>query len=208
MDFSRPFHVVSPSLDGDVLAVLSRADATITGAQVHRLVGHSSDEGVRKALERLVRQGIVEREAAGPAYLYSLNREHLAARWVEGLAGLSRQLVERLRENLESWRPKPAVALLFGSVARGEATNDSDLDLLLIRPDSVDGDDPTWRGQVLELQRAATAWTGNEARVVEYAERELTDLVGKEPFLEQAATEGIELVGSLRAFRRALRRAS
>lgn len=208
MDFSRPFHVVSPTLYGDVLAVLSRADATLTGAQVHRLVGHSSDEGVRKALERLVRQGIVERQAAGAAYLYSLNREHLAARWVEGLAGLSRQLVERLRENLESWRPKPAVALLFGSVARGEATQDSDLDLLLIRPDSVDGDDLTWRGQVLELQRAATAWTGNEARVIEYAEQELADLAGKEPVLEQAATEGIELVGSLRVFRRALRRSS
>ncbi|MEX2613210.1 MAG: nucleotidyltransferase domain-containing protein, partial [Gaiellaceae bacterium] len=193
---------------GDVLAVLSRADATLTGAQVHRLVGHSSDEGVRKALERLVRQGIVERQAAGAAYLYFLNREHLAARWVEGLAGLSRQLVERLRENLESWRPKPAVALLFGSVARGEATQDSDLDLLLIRPDSVDGDDLTWRGQVLELQRAATAWTGNEARVIEYAEQELADLAGKELVLEQAATEGIELVGSLRVFRRALRRSS
>jgi predicted nucleotidyltransferase len=208
MDFSRPFHVVSPSLDGDVLAVLSRADATLTGAQVHRLVGHSSDEGVRKALERLVRQGIVEREAAGAAYLYSLNREHLAARWVEGLAGLSRQFVKRLRESFETWRPKPAVALLFGSVARGEATKDSDLDLLLIRPDSVDGDDPTWRGQVLELQRSAMAWTGNEARVIEYAERELADLAGKEPVLEEVATEGIELVGSLRDFRSALRRSS
>jgi predicted nucleotidyltransferase len=204
MDFRRPLRVVTPTLDGDVLTVLSRSEGALTSGDVHRILGHGSDEGVRKALARLTREGIVRRERAGRAFLYSMNREHLAAPWIEGLAAVPGELVEKLRQMIESWQVPTTFAVLFGSVGRGEAREESDLDLLLIRPEGYAADDARWREQVLELEHSASAWTGNDARVLEYGESELTNLAGREPVLEDAARDGIELAGSLQAFRRAV----
>ena len=42
MDFRRPLHVVTPTLDGDVFAALSGGEIEVSGRELHRLVGHSS----------------------------------------------------------------------------------------------------------------------------------------------------------------------
>jgi Nucleotidyltransferase domain len=119
---------MSSTLDGDVLTVLARADAEMTGRQIQRLAGHGSHQGIRNAADRLTKQGIVLRRGAGNANLYKLNRSHVAAPWVEGLAGLSEQVLERLRNTIGTWTPPPVLAVLFGSVATGHATPTSDLD--------------------------------------------------------------------------------
>lgn len=202
MDLRHPFRVVTPTLDGDVLGVLAEADVALTGREINRRIGHSSQEGVRQALDRLARQGVVSRAPAGSAILFRLNREHLAAPWIEGLASLRLQLVERLRATVAAWRPAPAAAVLFGSAARGGGDRESDLDLLLVRPVGCDEDDPDWREQVSSLQTAASAWTGNDARVLEYGEEEVREPGFSEPVLAAAAREGVELAGSVRALLR------
>jgi hypothetical protein len=199
MDFRRPLAVVTPTLDGDVLRVLVGVDAELTGAQVHRLVGHSSVAGVRRVLIRLSEQGIVDVRGAGAAKLYRLNREHVAARWVEGLAGLRSQVVERLRTHIGGWEIAPVVAALFGSVARGEAAPRSDLDIFLVRPTAADED--AWSDQTASIAAAATRWTGNDARTLEVGEDELADLAD-EPVIHDILEHGIELAGSLRTLRR------
>ncbi len=204
MDYRRPLLAVTSTLDGDVLAVLARAEIELTGRELARHVGHGSPEGVRRAADRLVSQGTLLRRTAGAAHLYRLNRDHLAAPWIEGLAGMREQLIERLRALLAGWEQPAKVALLFGSVARGEASADSDLDLLIVRGRNCDPDSDGWRSQLLDLEQSATAWTGNDARVLEYGERELTDAAG-EPLLEEALRDGIELCGSRRTLRRAMR---
>lgn len=204
MDFRQPLHVIAPTLDGDVLLVLAGADAEFTGREVHRLVGHSSEQGVRKTLERLVAQGVVLRRSAPPAHLYRLNREHVAAPWIEGLAGLRGQLIERLREAIRGWRVRPVAAVLFGSAARGEGAPESDLDILLVRPAGQELDSEPWSEQVTALQAAATAWTGNDTRVLDYSEEELHELQQPEPVLLEAVRDGIELAGSLQALRRSI----
>jgi predicted nucleotidyltransferase len=196
MDASRPLSVVTPTLDGDVLAALARADGAFSGRQVHRLVGRASEEGVRKALERLRRQGIVTAQQAGSARLYQLNRAHLAAPHIEGLARLREELTERLGAKLASWNPPPVYAAIFGSFARHAATPDSDLDLFLVRARDVDEDDPAWRQMVDQLTAAATAWTGNDARVLEYGEHELREVVDRDPILDEIGRHGIRLLGS------------
>ena len=97
MDFRRPLETVTPTLDGDVLAVLARADAEITGREIQRLAGHGSHQGIRNAADRLAQQGVVLRRLVGNANLYRLNRDHVAAPWIEGLASLPEQVLERLR---------------------------------------------------------------------------------------------------------------
>ncbi|MHB1568463.1 MAG: nucleotidyltransferase domain-containing protein [Solirubrobacteraceae bacterium] len=191
---------VAPTLDGDILAALARGDLELSGRELARHIGYGSAEGIRRAADRLVAQGTVLRRAAGGAHLYRLNREHLAARHIEGLANMRGDLLERLRSLLAAWSEPAKVVLLFGSVARGEATADSDVDLLIIRARAVDPDSGAWRTQLFDLARSVTAWTGNDTRVVEYGEEELSE--GPEPILGEAITDGIELFGSRRALKR------
>lgn len=201
MDFDRPLLLVTPTLDGDVLAALARADEEFSGRELARRVGHGSPEGIRRAADRLATQGVLSRRAAGTAHLYRLNRDHLAAPWIEGLASLREQLIDRLRERVTGWEQSPRVVLLFGSAARGQAATTSDLDVLVVRCGDCDPDSEPWRGQLQALQHSATAWTGNDTRVLEYGEDELTGGPA-EPVLEDALRDGIELYGSRRTLRR------
>jgi hypothetical protein len=91
--------------------------------------------------------------------------------------------------------------MLFGSVATGRATSTSDLDLLIVRPESCEPDDPAWSRQLADLQTLATGCSGNDARVLEYGQDELTSGAA-EPVLNDALRDGIELYGSRRMLRR------
>ncbi|HTR74113.1 MAG TPA: nucleotidyltransferase domain-containing protein [Solirubrobacterales bacterium] len=195
MDFSRPLSVVAPTLDGDVLGVLAGADDEFTGRRIHQVLGRGSEAGVRKAADRLVGQGIVSRRQAGQAKLYSLNRDHLAAPYVVGLRSLKAQLVERLERAVAEWEAPPEALFLFGSVARGEATAESDLDLFVLRPTVIKGGTEVWEEQLSKLERDATVWTGNEARVVEYRHLDLKDLEVRR-IAREALMEGIAIAGT------------
>jgi DNA-binding transcriptional ArsR family regulator len=194
--------VVTPTLDGDVLGFLARGEKAFTGREVSRGIGRSSHEGVRRVLERLVQQGIVVSERAGTGVLFQLNRQHLAAPWIEGLASLRLELISKLRDAAAAWETAPLGLILFGSAARGDAGVGSDLDFLVVRPNSVDPGDDQWRSQLAELEAKATAWTGNDARVLEYGEGEMGGLLGNEPVLDAALEEGVEIAGSLRQLTR------
>ncbi|HSZ13025.1 MAG TPA: nucleotidyltransferase domain-containing protein [Solirubrobacteraceae bacterium] len=93
------------------------------------------------------------------------------------------------------------MAALFGSVARGEATPNSDLDLLVVRPAGCAPDEPVWQEQLSRLQMLASSWTGNDARVLEFGEEELADEAPRQVLLD-VARDGIELYGTLRVLRR------
>jgi predicted nucleotidyltransferase len=207
MDLNHPLRAITPTLDGDVLTVLARADEGFSGRQIHRLLGYGSEQGVRKAVERLVGQGVVDRSQIGRANVYRLNRGHLAAPHIEGLVAMRTALLERLRAAIGEWQLVPRLALLFGSAAEGKAGPSSDLDLLLVRRAGVDGDSDAWIEQLASLEREATEWTGNDARIVEFGEQELAS--GRlEGVIEDALSNGIDLHGSRRRFRSAIRKAA
>lgn len=196
MDFRKPFGVIAPTLDGDVLAVLARAEASFSARAVHRLLGRASESGVRKVLERLRKEGVVLAQPAGKAILYSLNRQHLAAACIEELANPRHMLIQRLTLLSKALHPLPVYAAIFGSVARGDAGPDSDLDMLLVRPADVEEDDLEWRGVVGRLEELATALTGNACRALEYGQREFSEEAQAEPVLRQVGREGLSFVGS------------
>lgn len=195
MDFRRPFALITPTLDGDVLAALAAADVEFSGRELARRAGHGSTEGIRRAADRLAGQGLVLRRAAGGAHLYRLNREHIAAGWIEGIASLSEQVITRLRAIVAGWEEAASLAFLFGSVARREASSDSDLDILIVRRVDCDADSPAWRSQLLALQQTATGLTGNDARVLEIGEQDVGEGVA-EPVLREVLQDGVPLVGS------------
>src|SRR5277367_265753 len=97
VQLDRPLLVVTPTVDGDILAALARADAAFTGRGLHRLVGRHSADGVRRAAERLARQGVVDVTVVGPSKLYRLNRDHLAAAHIIAIANLREEFLDRVR---------------------------------------------------------------------------------------------------------------
>jgi len=204
VDFTHPLAVVTPTLDGDILGVLAQGEIKLTGRELGKRV-HASQEGVRRVLERLVRQGIVLRERAGKANLHFLNRRHLAAPAIEQLATLRSHLIQRIREEIGAWAVPPAAAVLFGSAARGEAGESSDVDILIIRDDGTDADTPVWRQQLEALAENVAAMTGNDARVLEYAAAEIS--APRMPdVVESAIRDGVPLLGSVDRLRQRHRR--
>jgi predicted nucleotidyltransferase len=196
MELHRPFRVVTPTVDGDVLAALARVESSFTPPQLHRVIGRHSEAGVRKALHRLAEQGLVRRRSAGRADLYELNRDHLAAPYVTAMAMLFDEFLRRAHDHLAKWGPRCEYAALFGSAARGEMQPDSDLDILIVRPTRVEADDPAWLDQLLQFERACTAWTGNDSRVLEWNAAEVRSGVRSgEPVLRDVLRDGIRLYG-------------
>lgn len=161
------------------------------------LVARGSPDGIRKALDRLVDQGVVRREPAGRALMHTLNREHLAAPAVEALATMRGNLLGRLRTEVSSWSPPVVHASLFGSAARGDGDADSDIDIFLVRPSSIHEDDPRWGEQRERLATGVLTWTGNHAALVESSEDQLTEMVrSSAPILHALRRDGIIVGGT------------
>jgi DNA-binding PadR family transcriptional regulator len=195
MDLKNPLRSVAPTVDADVLAVLARTHAPLTGVRVQRLAGRSYAQ-VREVLHRLVADGLVDSERHGNVVSYSLNRAHVLAAAVEAAASGDDEVERRLRDALDSWDPTPAAVVIFGSFARRDGDTGSDIDILLIRSDDVKEDDPAWVACRYELGRQVERWTGNAAQIVELASAELAAAAGRGDDLVQAVgRDGRVLMG-------------
>jgi predicted nucleotidyltransferase len=192
VQLDRPLATVTPTLDGDVLAVLAQHEATFTTGQLHRILGRYSEEGIRKVLTRLTRQGIVYSTRIGNTYAYQLNGDHLAAGPIIQLSRLAQKLLQEIERYLENWELQPRYAAVFGSAARGTMTEDSDIDILLVRDDEA----PIgiWDAEVSALASDVTKWTGNDTRPLEYTVSELI-AARDDPVVLDVLRDGLTVAG-------------
>src|SRR5580704_12248764 len=100
---------------------------------VAKLAGVSVNRAVT-VLNGLVELGVVRRRDAGRSALVALDRENEVGRLVASLAAVRSEAIKSLRRTARSIRPRPASLVLFGSLARGTADADSDVDVLAVRP--------------------------------------------------------------------------
>lgn len=204
MNVSKPFTALSPAVDSDVLVVLAGSTRPRTGREVARLAGRSKT-GVQRVLDRLVEHGLVDRQSAGDAFLYTLNHEHLLAPVVGGMADARTRLFKRLREAVANWETQPVHASLFGSAARGDGDAKSDIDLFVVRPSQIDAENPEWRRQLDELATSVRRWTGNHAAISEVSADDLPRLrEERPPVVRDVDQDAVELAG--RTVRELLRR--
>lgn len=197
MDVSQPYTAICPTLDSEVLAVLAGSRRPMTGREIARLTGRTSHRGPLEVLNRLVEHGLVERQEAGRAFLFTLNREHLAAPAVDLLAGMRAELLRRIRAAVAAWEIQPVNVSLFGSAARGEGDTHSDIDLFVVRPDEVSDEDAQWRRQIDELTREIQRWTGNHASIAEAAASEIDRLrTDGGAIVDELRSDGIVLGGA------------
>lgn len=195
MDVSRPYTAVCPTLDGDVLRVLAGTSLGLTGRQVAAMTGGRSHKGVLDSLHRLTAHGLVKRVPLNRAYLFALNRDHIAAEAVELLMGMREKLFGLIKKEIGDWDISPVQASVFGSTARGDGGLDSDIDVLIVRPPGV-SEDERWEAQVDALRDKIEAWTGNPANIVDRSEKQLAELARRQrPIVAELRSDAIPVAG-------------
>jgi predicted nucleotidyltransferase len=196
MDLSRPWAPIRSPIDMEVVLVLRGTTRPLTGREVARLVRAGSQPAVNAALRRLAEEGVVRAEEAGSAYLYTLNREHLAAPALELLADIRSELERRLRAEIADWEIAPAHVSIFGSAARGDGDTRSDIDIFVVRPADVPEDEPGWREQLDRLSDHVHDWTGNRAAVSEVSAADVRRLRRERPpVVKELRRDAIRLAG-------------
>ena len=188
--------MICPTLEGPVLDVLAHTTRPLTGREIARLASRGSERGVRLVLHRLVAQGLVTAREAGSASLFVLNREHVAAGIVDDLLQLRAELIERIRGEVEGWSSRPVHVSLFGSAARAGGHMESDVDLLIVRPEDLVEDDPQWREQLHGLAERIERWSGNHASLHEVSPKGLKAALRRgEPVIASLRNASIVLAG-------------
>lgn len=187
MDVSSPISSVIPSLDGAVLGALASTAAPLNLSRVHQIAGQGSLSGVRRVLLRLAGAGIVLEVPGG----YVLNREHVAAGAVQELAQLWGQVLDRIRSHVAQWPEPPRLVGVFGSAARRDGDENSDIDLLVVS----DAANTSERSAV--LAGLTERWTGNATHVITIGSKDLRRLRrAREPILTEWEKDLVVLVGS------------
>ncbi|WP_158609532.1 nucleotidyltransferase domain-containing protein [Cellulomonas triticagri] len=165
MDWRAPERVFGSGLDAVVLRALWTAGRPLTGEQVARVAHMGSVRGIRYALGRLVEFGIVTVETVGSASVYRLNTDHLTFPAVDAAFRALDPwtlLRDRLVDLVAVLHPGGGVTVaIFGSVARGDAGPDSDVDLLVVVPERDDRADNLRASVVEHVHR----WTGRPVGV-------------------------------------------
>ena len=166
MRLGQPARSLVPTVDAPVLLALYATTRPLTGRRLATLAG-ASHTAVNAILGRLTRAGIVLAERQGSAVLYRANRNHVGWAVVEALAGMRRSALEAMRAEIASWQTAPVTALCFGSFARGEGDEDSDVDLLLVRPSDVAELADTWDRQRQAMRDLVQRATGNDCQILD-----------------------------------------
>lgn len=166
MHLGQPARSLVPTIDAPVLLALNATIRPVTGRRLATLAG-ASHTAVNAILGRLTRAGVVLAERQGNAVLYRANRDHVGWAVVEALAGMRQSVLDAMRAEIASWQTAPVTALCFGSFARGEGDEDSDVDLLLVRPSDVAELDGTWDRQQQKLRELVQNATGNDCQILD-----------------------------------------
>ena len=194
MDLSHPINALSPRLTGAVLEVLCRTTRPLSGRAVQRLLPRpASQAGVQKTLDRLAASGLVTQTAAGRSILNLLNRDHALAAAVIDVVAVGNDMPARIAEVVKTHAKGVSMALLFGSVARGEAGPGSDIDLLLIWPTGTE--EPVRWSAAADVAVGVTRLTGNPCTPLVYTDEEYAGLPERAPrFAESLAREAVTLL--------------
>jgi predicted nucleotidyltransferase len=177
-----------------ILRTLSRATAPFTIRGLARVTGLPPSSTVR-AVDRLAGAGLVTVQEAGRSQLCSLNRSHLAVPAVLELLNLREALLGAIQQEIKAWLIQPLHASVFGSFARGEGDDTSDLDVLVVRPDDIDQN--VWAEQLHQSAQSLRAKSGNPVSWFDIGKEELQTATNQEePIMSHWASDGILLAGA------------
>ena len=111
--------------------LLLHPDCSYHVRELARLTG-TTPGTLHKELARLAAAGLLLREQQGNQVRYRANRECPVFPELAGLFRKTSGAVSVLADALHALEPAPELAIIFGSLARGEENANSDVDLLII----------------------------------------------------------------------------
>ncbi|MBK8445559.1 MAG: nucleotidyltransferase domain-containing protein [Micropruina sp.] len=196
MNLSSPVGSLIPSMDGVVLEVLAGTHSALGPSRIHALGHRGSRPGVSLALGRLADQGLVHAEPTNYGHTYRLNRDHVLAPAVLAAAEARAEFLRRLTAGCQALRPAPLSVALYGSVARRESDDASDIDLLVVVDDTLDRHAPEWTDQTDKLTQSVRAWTGNRLEPIVMDANHLAGLaIADDPLTLSLREDAVTLVG-------------
>lgn len=115
-----------------ILSLLfGRSDEEFFVREIVRATG-SAPGAVQRELELLLAASIIARRERGQHVFYRANHECPIFPELESIVVKTMGLVDALREALQPIRDRVDVAFVFGSMAKGQATSESDIDLFVV----------------------------------------------------------------------------
>lgn len=196
MDFVHALQSVIPGVQGKILAVLAETTAELNLRAIAGIANVSEAQASR-VLPGLVSLGLVERREAPPSALFRLVREHIAAQPILALSRSRDRMIEEMRQIAEGLPLEPASVIVFGSFARGQADEESDIDTLLVRPFGVDESDERWSSTVQQWIDQVANVSGNRVEVLEVGIAEAAArLNSKRSVWQDIRREGLVVNGS------------
>jgi predicted nucleotidyltransferase len=175
---------------------LAETTAELNLRAIARLSGVSTAQASR-VLPVLVELGIVERREAPPSALFRFVSDNVAAQAITALTRARQSVLDELGRTAAALEPRPVSVIVFGTLARGEAEAESELDVVVVRPVRLTEDDVAWRTAVAAWTQAAGRLTGNEVESIEVAEADIGRLLrGRRPLWVDVARDGIVAFGS------------
>jgi predicted nucleotidyltransferase len=197
MKLSAPIESLVPGLRGRVLTAMVRAATPLSLRELARRAGSAdSPSSVKRVVLELLEEGMAFLALSSKAnHFYDLNREHLVVRHLIELDRAKENTLVLIETQVAQWPHLPRSVVLFGSVARGEDTSRSDVDLLVV----WEGENPTsdqWTQAKHLLSNSVRDLTGNSVSLMEFSHKEWdTAVEQREPLLDAIAREGVRVAG-------------
>ena len=168
--------------------LLLRPDEALHGREIARRTGLPAGT-ITRELTKLAEVGLLRRTKRGNQQVYSADTSGPIFTELASILRKTSGLADVLVQALAPAAPKLRLAFVFGSVARGQETGGSDVDVMLIG-------DLGFR-EAVELLHPCQATLGREVNPKLFSTREFTGKAATEPFLiDVLAKPKIFLIGN------------
>jgi predicted nucleotidyltransferase len=156
---------------GSILGLLfGQPDRPFHFQEIRRRIKAAGVGSVQREVRILAEVGIVDRSKVGRQVYYQANRRHPIFPELRALIAKTVGVFEVLRSALEPLRNRIRFAFVYGSFARRDDNGESDLDLLIVGPVSLE--------EVLEKLGHAERILGRTINPALYSEEEFRERLG------------------------------
>ncbi len=197
MNLSTPIESLVPGLRGRVLTALVRSSRPISLRELARRVGTTGHSAVKSVLQDLADEGTVRYALVSKgSQFFELNHDHLLVKHLVAIDHAKDTVLDVIRARAAQWPREPRALVLFGSVARGQDTAASDIDMLVVwKTDKAPTDD--WARDRLRLVEAVYELTGNSLNLVVFTASDWEKAVERgEALVNEVVRDGVVVTGT------------
>jgi predicted nucleotidyltransferase len=196
VDLSHPEYVILGENRARILHRLAVLAEPASGRRIHELSGVRALRSTQRILDELVALGLVDMQKVGPANAYTLNRGHVLWGPIEKILATRAIVASAVEDAVREVTADVVVsAAIYGSLARGEAGPESDIDVLVVWED---GSSENQRdGIIAALEERVRRLTGNRVQVLAVTRAELARLADHDdPLVASIRRDGWTLTGA------------